>query len=187
MALTLRPDHPLLADVLDAAPFVTVEVCLGANPSAARHLTGSGVPCVLYPKLADGSIGGTGGHAGFVVEFDANDLVAAGATDDEIYFACDAREGEYVDVDDDRDPLPVCGECLLQGDPSARLEGQDPMDWEVEGRDEDADDEEAAPVYRGRLYNRWPADRPRKACWCCSVSIQESWQAAEESNARRDA
>jgi hypothetical protein len=88
----------------------SIEVVLGANPACARHLDGTGVPCVIYPRYKSGGYGGTGAHPGFVVEFEIADLMASGFDEDEIY-----THGLGCTVATHLDPHtgePVCEECL---------------------------------------------------------------------------
>lgn len=104
--LTLPCDHALIADLDLPTTVGEIGVALGANPACARHLDGTGVPCVVYPRTATGTLG-TGAHPGFVVEFDLDDLVTAGAPERDCWVAAGAEIGTYPDPDG-----PVCGECL---------------------------------------------------------------------------
>ena len=104
--LRLPPTHQLFKEMSFPDTVETVEVSLGANPSCAKHLEGTGVPCVVYPKTKTGMLG-TGAHPGFVVEFPIEDLVEAGADEDECWYASGANPGTYQDEDG-----PVCADCL---------------------------------------------------------------------------
>jgi hypothetical protein len=173
MSLTLPPNHRLFEDLgIDFGDATEVEVCLGANPACARHLSGAGIPCVLYPRNPDGTVQGTGAHAGFVAEFDFHALTEAGADEDALWFALDARKGLYLDEDDE----PVCGECVLTAYPDARLEGQE-GDWE--------EDEDEPDGYRGQLYRLLPADK-QGPCHCCCQMISESMEASAQAAAEAE-
>jgi hypothetical protein len=138
---TLKPDHDLFTNAgLEFPRAESVEIHIGANPACSRHLKGTGVPCVLYPRLADGSIDGTAAHAGFVVEFDLDELAEAGADEDECWLACGANEGTHADHKNSNEV--VCLECLLAGEPGAWYEGQD-----IEDRVRDIDNERYRRVY----------------------------------------
>jgi hypothetical protein len=164
--LTLKPGHELFSG-LDLDGATEVEISLGANPACAGHLKGWGVPCVVYPRLPDGSIAGLGRHPGFVVEFEFNDLVEAGATEADLWYALDARKGEYADHDNGG--APVCKECVVTAEPGSRFSDDDPDDWE--------DDEDSEDGCRGKLYQILPGVA-RGPCWCCCESIRESMAAA---------
>ncbi len=113
-SLTLLPDHSLFLDIA-FQDVEKIEVHLGANPACARALPGLGVPCVLYPYLSDGRIGGSGRHAGFVVEFPIDELVEAGFSEDDCWLALGCHHATHQD-----ETGPVCEECLSAGGGKAK-------------------------------------------------------------------
>lgn len=92
---------------------ISVEICLGANPAAARHVSRHLLPCVVYPRLASGATLGTGAHGGFVSGYSAHDLERLGFAGDAIYFAAGANVATLRDLDSGGAPL--CEHCHREG------------------------------------------------------------------------
>ena len=163
MGKILPPTHPLFADLFaDPSQYDQVEVILGANPACARHLTGTDVPCVLYPRYVGGGVAGTGRHPGYVEELEFDALLAAGFDKSAIWLeGLGASTGTHVDPDHDDEP--ICRECALAGDTAARFEGDDPS----------TDEDGGSP---GRLGPFYPALAPgdQGPCWCCCEMIEEN-------------
>lgn len=149
---SLPPDHELVSGLEFPAEYeiATVEVHLGANPAACRNLKGTGVPCVLYPKLADGSTLGASAHPGFVVEFPIEALAEAGANVDTCYLAAGANWGVYADRQ--ADGRPVCEECLSETSFATDF-----------------------PPNAPKL-----SDSKQGPCWSCCQMIDEGWADAQE-------
>lgn len=157
---TFLPNHPLFTDfdpiLLETS--TEIDVSLGMNPAFANDLTGDGnVPCWILPHLKNGRYAGTARTAGFVVLLDFDDLKAAGFSEDELWYALGANQGQYADPAADN--RPICSECVL-ADQHAHFDDDDPPCENCNPDDETI------------LYHRLPIES-HAPCWSCVESLAE--------------